>query len=222
MVRSGLSLLIPAIHRLNPAYHRIVMFRADLLAGHDRFVAFAASPFRKVRLHTTVYTPLPISAASLKPALQAQYKALGRLPPALRANPLRLKPLIPFRTALIPHPPCVLVQCSIRLLLAGSALFKALCAFRLMRFRIFSPAIRADVMILEPVICFFVWHSPSPRRINSRAYGRAIPLDLLRRESPTPIRVTKNLDKLLHPCCLCHSALSRCCAFLSTRPQLIP
>lgn len=221
MIGRGSPLPVQAIHLFHAVPRDVIVLRAKLLSCQRRFVAAAAKTIGKARLHSLCVVSFPVSATFFKQAFRTAHMPLGGSPAAAYAAPLRLERPLPRNAPSDSLFTCFIVQSSPILFTSRRCFFCALRAFRLVRFRIFSPAIRANMMLLAPVVCFFVWHRPSPHRVNCSADGRAIPLDLLRRDPPTPIRVTKNLDKLLHPCCLCQKATSAYCASISAHLHIL-
>ena len=231
MIGRGSPLLVQAIHLFHAAPRDVVVLRAKHLIGQCGLVATAAKIIGKDRLHPLRVILLLISAARLDHAIQTEPSSLDRRLPTLYTQPRASATILLRLFLLLDSPPPLLVQRVPVLLVSCSAFCSTLRAERLVRFCVLFAAFRADMMRFSPMVCFpfiraavctFVKaHRPSPHRINSGVDGRAIPLDLLRCESPAPIGVTKNLDKLLHACCLCHKTTSSYCASISTHLHIL-
>lgn len=206
------------------------MLLAELLSRHDRLIASAAKAFGEIRFYTLCFQSHLALAFPAKSAFQAVCSSLHSLFPTIYAEASRLAQSSYFMLSTKSFLPLFLIQHSPTFPDERRMFCRALRALRLIRLRVLLAASRANTVCLAPVvrfprvhsIVFLRSHSPSPRRINSRAYGRAIPLDLLRRESPTPIGIAENLDKLLHSCvCFCHIITSSYCASISTRLHVL-
>ena len=211
----------------------IVVLLAELLPRHSWLVATAAKTFLKIRFHSPRIVVLFIFTAYFDQALYAVQLFIDCLSFAAHyAQPQALTVL----SQRPPLPTLFLHDFMPRFCAQRSPILRVLfqtfhCALRAKRrawHRIFLSAVCAYTVFLKPLVslssvCALVKaYRPSPHRINSIADGRAIPLDLLRRESPTPIRVAKNLDELLHSgVYLCHKITSSCCASVSTRLHVL-
>ena len=230
-----LFLLIQAVRFLGRAQCDIVVLRAKLLPRHNRLIAAAAKSVGKVRLHSLCLTLPMVFAAYFKQALYAVRLSLCCFFSAdyaqSHAFTLFSSCTVPFPCPLHEFLPFLLVQRAPVSLVLRTLLFRTLRAERLVRFCVFFTASCADAVFFSPMVCIssvratvcalVKAHRPSPHRINSGVDGWAILLDLLRCESPTSIGVTKDLDKLLHACCLCHKATSSYCASISTHLHIL-
>ena len=197
---------------------------------HGRLIASAAKAFGEIRFYTLCFQSRLAFAFPAKSAFQAVCSSLHSLFPTIYAKTPRLAQSSYFMLSTKSFLPLLLIQHRPIFSDARRMFRRALRAERLVRFCVLLAASRANTVCLAPVvrfprihsIVFLRPHRPSPRRINSVAYGRAIPLDLLSREPPTPIGVTKNFDEFLHSCvCLCHKITSSYCASISTRIHIL-
>ena len=217
------------MHGFDAFYRRVIMLLAELLSRHDRLIASAAKAFGEIRFYTPCFQSRLSFAFPAKSAFQAVCSSLHSLFPTIYAKTPRLVQSSYFMLSTKSFLPLLLIQRGPISPDACRMFCRALRAERLVRLRVLLAASRANTVCLAPMVCFprvhpIVFprsHRPSPHRINSGVDGRAIPLDLLRRESPTPIGITKNLDKLLHACCLCHKTTSSYCASISTHLHIL-